>query len=345
MKAFTKFCLILSGTLFLVGLVGIVAGIAMGVRPDQLMDLAHYPGLSNKKPDIIEEMENSLDSLEDQIDSSLADIGSGSESGAGSGASNEYFECSNISRLNFDLSFCTLQFHIHDKDIIAVEAKNTGSTYRFEQKDDELFLKDDRKASTKQDSLEHALKLDIYVPEQTFEQIAVSLGTGELSLGQLSAKVIEIESGTGSLKAEDLSGENMNIYLGLGDLKIDSAAASEEADIETGTGNLVIKQFSGNALTLSTGLGEITLDQYDGCDLNISGGMGDVKVTAVGRPTDYNYELSCGIGEIQVDQHHTENSHHEGLGNYLSRNHNADRDMDISLGGAGSLRLNFTEED
>ena len=44
MKRFIKFCLILAAALAVIGVVGIGVGMAMGARPGQFLNLAHYEG-------------------------------------------------------------------------------------------------------------------------------------------------------------------------------------------------------------------------------------------------------------------------------------------------------------
>ena len=59
MKGFMKFCLMLAAGLGFIGLVGVGVGMAMGARPYQFLNLAHYDG------SIFHWLENRTDRLED----------------------------------------------------------------------------------------------------------------------------------------------------------------------------------------------------------------------------------------------------------------------------------------
>ena len=72
MKGFTRFCLILAGALGVIGLAGIGIGMALGARPAQFLDLAHYDGsifhwLDNRT----ERLSGWIDSWSDGVDDSV----------------------------------------------------------------------------------------------------------------------------------------------------------------------------------------------------------------------------------------------------------------------------------
>ena len=93
---------------------------------------------------------------------------------------------------------------------------------------------------------------------------------------------ITIKGGAGSLQAETLvADKELEAELGVGDFRIEEAILGE-VDISCGAGSVKIEQ--------------CTL----GGDLDVSGGMGDVNIGIIGKETDFNYELECGMGELKV---------------------------------------------
>lgn len=319
MKAFTKFCLILSGVLILFGLAGIGIGLAMGVKPDQILDRTNYSDKFNFPKPITEKLR--------EVDDDLSDIPS--LSGKPSEDADEYYEFDNtIDNLNFKLNFCDLKIYPHDEDFIALEAWNTGNTFRCDRDEHTLKLEDNRKKVTFQDSMDYALYLKLYLPKKLLNDVYIEVGVGNVTLEQLSAANAELNCGVGELTAGALSGEDIDLHLGIGTLNADLIAA-DECSIESGTGNIAIGKF-------------------DGADLDLNCGIGDASVTAVGKPTQYNYELNCTAGEIRLNrQLYTADSHHEethGIGCHLDIDNHADRELSIQCG-TGDLELNFTEED
>ena len=95
------------------------------------------------------------------------------------------------------------------------------------------------------------------------------------------------------------------------------------------------------------GTGNIILSSYDGKNLDLNCGLGNAEVLAVGRETDYNYQLEAALGSIYLSHHEQENSenHHNPFydDKSLDVDHDADRDIRI-LCSFGNAQLNFTEE-
>lgn len=336
MKAFTKFCLILSGVLIILGFAGIGASLAMGVRPSQLLDLANHPGkFYSKKLEIIENIEDSISPITEHVDS-IDDINGPDEpdipfpSGNPSSDAEEYYEFDNrIDELDFELALCDLKIYFHDEDFITLEAWNTGNTFQCIQDEYTLHLEDDRDRLLFQDSMDQALYLKLYLPKQTLENVDFKIGAGNITLDQLASENMDIQCGAGEMTVKNLSGGNIDIQIGVGELKADMITAAESCTIESGTGN-------------------ITLNKYDGTSLDLNCGLGDISVTAVGKQKHYDYELNCTAGEIRMNHHFHESEHHheeeEDPGCHINMDNQADRNINMQCG-LGDIELNFTEED
>lgn len=342
MKPLTKFCLILCAVLTVLGFAGIGASIAMGIKPSQLLDLAHYPwtaesGLPDIEPD-------SLEPKLPDMDASLTD----SMSGSNPEGAEEYYEFHNIDSLNFDLNVCTLDIQSHEGDYIALGAWNVSDTFQCWQEKDTLFLKDERTYMKLKEVQDYGLRLTLYMPNQTFKDIDITVNAGNITIDQLSAKDMRFEGGAGTFLASILTGDNMDIDIGTGELTA-GALSGKDITLDIGVGNL-----SANAISVTkdcsidSGTGNVTLKQYNGKNLDISCGVGNVSVLASGKEHHYNYILDCGLGDIRInhelyseDHHHKE---HDKTDCLMNIQNNADQDIYIDCG-LGGLILNFTEED
>lgn len=326
MKTFTKFCLILSGILIILGFSGIGISLAMGVRPSQLLDLADEPGkFHSKKMEVIEEIADSIDDIDEPDESDIPLL-----SGNPSSDAEEYYEFDNrIDELDFELSLCDLEIDFHDEDFITLEAWNTGNTFQCVQKQYTLRLEDDRDRLLFQDSMDQALYLRLCLPKQTLKNVDFKIGAGNITLDQLSSENMDIQCGAGEMTVKNLSGGKIDIQIGVGELEADKITASESCTIESGTGN-------------------ITLVQYDGARLDLNCGIGDISVTAAGKQTYYDYELECTAGEILMNPHVHESEHHheeeEDPGCHINIDNKAGRSIHMQCG-LGNIELNFTEED
>ena len=60
---------------------------------------------------------------------------------------------------------------------------------------------------------------------------------------------------------------------------------------------------------LQVGAGTIDIDQLDIQKLNADCGAGEIDMVVTGKEKDYNYDLSCGMGEINL-----EDSEYSGIG-------------------------------
>lgn len=336
MKSILKICMAVSTVLFLAGIACIGIGIAMGVTPAQLVYAGRYPGSSLVRAGLNEKisevpLEADLSGLSGEIPDELQDIpdAAGGLSGTNRSGAEEYYEFRNIQCLELDLSLCTLNIYRHDKDFIAVEADHVQNYFRCSQDGDTLSLKDDRPASTRQDSMRDALRLTLYLPEQTYRKVSVKMAAGEITLDALTADEVEITNSVGNITVGSLKGAELSVDTGVGEFLADLVQADEEADINVGTG-------------------DITLTQFDGKSLELECGVGNAEVTAMGSEPDYNYTLDTALGSIFLGhQQQDSNEHHhdsyDGREHHLDIHHGAERRISISCG-VGDASLNFMEE-
>lgn len=96
--------------------------------------------------------------------------------------------------------------------------------------------------------------------------------------------------------------QNVTFKIGAGTVEIngDFKADQLSADIGAGTfsndGRLEVKQTD-----ISVGVGNAEIEELTTEKLTGNCGMGNMDITLTGNDTDYNYELKCGLGNLEVD--------------------------------------------
>lgn len=346
MKPFVKLCIALSGILFILGLIGIGIGISMGATPEQLLSAGHFPSslfrghrthlsvtpesdgilpeMAEDFSEAVEELNDAAGELQDAIPDELPEL-----SGSNYTGGEEYYEFRDIDSLDMDFGLCELRLFQHTDEHIAVVADNTRNCFTCRQEGSRLILVDKRPSSTKSNSMDHALRLDLYLPEQEFKDISLELGCGSIELIRLSADTVDLDSGVGNISIGTLSCRSLEADTGVGEFTADSISASREADISLGTGSAVLTRYEGAALDLDCGLGNVT-------------------VNAAGRETDYDYCLEAAFGGISINhkQHDPLEDHHDFHhedGSRLDVQHDAAQKIQIVCA-FGTAELNFTEE-
>lgn len=185
-----------------------------------------------------------------------------------------------IRELKIDLRNCDLRIAPSDDDKIYVGIE-AGDADHISLKRDEDVLKiiDTRKHFKNLKTV----SVDIRIPDDhMFDEISMQLRAGDIGIDRLAANEIEIKAGAGQMDVETLiAKQEFDLELGAGDMEIGEAELGR-TDIECGVGSFEI---------ISCTLGG---------DANINGGVGEVNVGIAGEKDDFNYELQCGLGELEV---------------------------------------------
>ena len=185
-----------------------------------------------------------------------------------------------IRDLELTLRSCEFQILESTDDQIRVEIEEGKEDYfSLRVKEGTLHINDTRKNN-------HNLKsvhVNLWIPsDYVLDRVKVTLGAGSMQISRLAADKINIEGGAGKIEAETLiANKELDAEIGAGDFYIKEAVLGK-TDIECGVGRFEI--------------GSCTLNG----DAEISGGVGEVNIGIIGEKEDFNYELSCGMGELDV---------------------------------------------
>ncbi|MBS6397613.1 MAG: hypothetical protein KH452_10775 [Clostridiales bacterium] len=274
MKKFTKFCFILCGILIVLGIIGITAGMALGVKPGQFLNLAHYNNHTFpwNEEDFWEEIRE--DGMDEHSEYELEKL----------------YDSANFRKLNLELNHAVIHVYHHEKDGILVKAGNAGNYFRCREDEDELTLTDDRPGS------QETLQLEIYLPGRKLEkmnleigasvlyadklyadEITITVGAGEVSIGELMAdREADLEVGAGEMEVKYFSGGNLDLECGIGVLYVTAEGSTADYNYE-----------------VTGGIGEISINGESYAGL----GFEHRKDNGAARKV----QMECGIGEIALD--------------------------------------------
>jgi len=151
-------------------------------------------------------------------------------------------------------------------------------------------------------------ELVIRIPQNhTFAKATIQLGAGHMIIDQLLADQVDLMVGAGRLEVQYLEATDLMLDVGAGEAVISNVYAVN-ARIEGGVGRISVRGEVSNHLYMNNGIGETTF-------------------IALGVETDYNYNISTGIGEVIIGTRR-----YSGLGNSTIVDHNASRSMEIRNG-------------
>lgn len=146
-------------------------------------------------------------------------------------------------------------------------------------------------------SLQDKIELEIYIP-----------------VGVL--KEIEIEALNGTVLAEKIVADNVAIEIDNASVQIDELIVTDKAELQINAGQMVIGYYAGKRLEAECA-------------------MGSIMVVCEGKQNDYNYDLECGMGNIQIDQ-----NGYSGIGKELQMNNESKKSIKAECA-MGEIILEF----
>ena len=201
--------------------------------------------------------------------------------------------------------------------------------------------------------LEISLKYDeLLIQKYDGDKIQVNVANdakNDVVVKETSGKITITDTRSGNVKkkkqikvivpsGKDFDTVSLGVDMGTIDLECDLKV--QELSMEVGAG-----EFSGYGnitaayCDLQVGAGTIDIDQLDIQKLNADCGAGEIDMVVTGKEKDYNYDLSCGMGEINL-----EDSEYSGLGIEKNiSNEGARKDMVLECG-MGEIDVEFTGE-
>lgn len=182
--------------------------------------------------------------------------------------------------------------------------------------------------------------------EETFSNLDIELGAGTLEIYYSDVEKVQIEQeGVSNFKYyidDDTLHVDGKPKWGIGDsdgsivIVIPKEMAFQEVDLEIGAGEADVEGLLAQTANIEVGAGEANITNLDVKELKAETGAGQLYVELIGAEENYNYDLECGIGEIEIG-----NNSYGGLGREQSiTNPGAERFLDIECG-VGEIQIEF----
>lgn len=128
-------------------------------------------------------------------------------------------------------------------------------------------------------------------------RIAVAIPQG----ASFDTVTIHTEAMAGEISLDTISCANMEINVGAGTFEAERLTVTEQLDVVIGAGDAEIEGGEFRNVKLDCGMGKLTFEGKVTGDITGHCGMGELELELYGRETDYNYELSCGLGRIEIN--------------------------------------------
>ncbi len=144
---------------------------------------------------------------------------------------------------------------------------------------------------------------------------------GEVTIyvpGDMEWDTVELCVGAGTADIEDIRAKKLSVSVGAGEVSLENAKVTEE-------------------LIASVGMGQLDFDGAADCNVDISCGMGQIRLDFEGksRYEDYDYEISCAAGNVEIGQ-----MNFAGVGVKKTIDHNSGKRINVDCG-MGEVEISF----
>lgn len=177
----------------------------------------------------------------------------------------------------------------------------------------------------------------LYLPKgMSLDSFDLEIGAGALNSIALEAKEIDVEVDAGTAVIESLTGNEVDLVVNAGGLEINDVTAVD-LSAETGAGSLVIQNFSTEDASFHASAGSLDLGGKIGRNADMECGAGSIHLTLQGAETDYDYDLECSMGEININE-----NTYSGLSSERTIRNDGRGVLDIECS-VGSIEVEFTD--
>lgn len=242
-----------------------------------------------------------------------------------------------VKNLKLSMDACYLDIYTADsEDIELIINKNNGEV-KYGLDGDTLKLVDKHRNTKVWDfDMKNVPRIKLYLPKDIqLEDADLEMGVSYFSSIPLEAEKITLNAGAGECTIEGFTAEKADVIVGAGSVNIEDLKA-EDLTLDVGAGELIVENFQvEDSVDISMGMGNAELNGLLNGDMNLDCGMGSAVINLDGFYTDYNYTISCGMGNVSVGDSNIQSGDQH-------INNNADYKMDIDCG-MGNAEISFTE--
>lgn len=131
---------------------------------------------------------------------------------------------------------------------------------------------------------------------------------------ETNLEYINLKTGAGSISLKDIITNKVKFEFGAGIVTINNLTVNKEASIETGAGEVFIKESYLSNLKLECGIGEVELSSILTGNNHIEGGIGNFQLSLLDSIKNYTIKSNKGIGKITINGKNLSNDKEEGTG-------------------------------
>lgn len=137
---------------------------------------------------------------------------------------------------------------------------------------------------------------------------------------------------------KDLRFKETSVDVAAGTVTMASEFRTDDLEVSVAAGEFTNtgKLSAANDISIEVGTGNVELSDLDANNLEADCGIGNVDLNILGQEEDYNYDISCAAGNIDIGE-----SSYSGLGHDKEiTNPNAKGDMELNCG-VGNITVAF----
>ena len=131
------------------------------------------------------------------------------------------------------------------------------------------------------------------------DDVQLSVNAGNLIMRDINAEKLNVEVGAGKANAESIQTENACFSINAGNGKTDILTA-ENVTVKVGAGSMSLGHFETEKLTGNVDMGSMQGEGTVTGNMEVECNMGSLSFVLTGNEKDYDYDLSCAMGKLNV---------------------------------------------
>ena len=226
-----------------------------------------------------------------------------------------------VQKLSIDASYATLDVQESDATQveITIDGKKSDVSYNCKLTDGKVEIKGKKKSVNINFGKEKALVIKILLPKN-------------MTLSDFS---IDVAAGSANLDLPSVRANNVKFDVAAGDLIVTSLIGTK-ADIHVSAGKMVAETIKMDSCSIDCGMGDVEINHLDiSKKLDAEVGMGNITIHLEGQENNFNYDLSCGMGNINLGK-----KEYSGLSKDTTIDNGAAVDVELECG-MGNLEIYF----
>lgn len=207
-----------------------------------------------------------------------------------------------IRDITIDAGGANLVIKESEDDDIWLENRSSSEKVRYEADSDRITVQAGyrRRIFGLGSMSDSSGEIYLYLPkDMALDTIEMEIGGGKLDSIGLTASEIYVELGGGKMVLDSLSADSVELEIGAGKVDLKSLNAGY-AELEVGAGKLSVNDMDVSELVLDVGTGKADLEGKITDYANMACGVGNLDILLTGNERDYDYNLECAIGKVNI---------------------------------------------